>query len=351
MNKVILLSIFFTYLLVASDIIYLGNPYKKQYKDGEYIYARNIWDMQYYNGKIYLGAGNSSNYHPAPNSGRVYVVSLNTKTNRFNYEYKVAEEQIDKYEVYDQKLYISGHDATQKWTFGNIYEKDGFKKWKKYRTIPKALHIYDLLKLKDRYYVAVGMKHKGAVLYSYDKKRWFFYKTVPHRRVYSIFDLNGKVYLDSEVVSKRYKMIKAIKLDSNRYIYIKAKVHNDHQNIPIELKTIFVVDNKLKKDIVKLPKSFLPRDILKRDSILYILATKKQQNSYRIIVLKYTIDDLNRYEKIISFTYPTFARSFENYKDSFYFGMGAEIKSVKRWKQSELKKEIGDIIMIKTKRR
>lgn len=35
----------------------IGNPYKADYPEGEQIYARNIWDMQLYKGKIYLGAG------------------------------------------------------------------------------------------------------------------------------------------------------------------------------------------------------------------------------------------------------------------------------------------------------
>ena len=74
---------------------YLGNPYMKQYKNGEGVYARNIWDMQLFEDKIYIGAGNSSNEGPAQNAGRVYVVSLDPKTAKFKYEFKIAEEQID----------------------------------------------------------------------------------------------------------------------------------------------------------------------------------------------------------------------------------------------------------------
>ncbi|WP_340021396.1 hypothetical protein MHI24_20575 [Paenibacillus sp. FSL K6-1096] len=49
---------------VSSSITVLGSPFQKA------AYARNVWDMQLFGGKIYLGHGNSSNYAPSPNAGQ-----------------------------------------------------------------------------------------------------------------------------------------------------------------------------------------------------------------------------------------------------------------------------------------
>ena len=65
---------------VTSKVEILGNPYSELYKSGGYIYARNIWDMQVFSGKLYIGAGNSNNKGPAPNAehrGQVMLMLSN----------------------------------------------------------------------------------------------------------------------------------------------------------------------------------------------------------------------------------------------------------------------------------
>ena len=121
MKTLFLLCLFSIFSLSNDSFSVIGNPYIEKYKDGEEIYARNIWDMQLFDGKIYIGAGNSSNEGPAQNAGRIPVISIDTKTDKFSFEYEVAEEQIDLFKVYNNTLFIPGHDGTQKWEFGNIY--------------------------------------------------------------------------------------------------------------------------------------------------------------------------------------------------------------------------------------
>ena len=381
-KKISFILFLFSYLLYAnSEYTLLGNPYVSKYKSEEHIYARNIWDMQLYNSKIYLGAGNSSNKGPAQNAGRVYVVSLNPKTDKFSYEYKVAEEQIDTIKVYGDTLYIPGHDATQKWTFGNIYSKED-KKWTKHRTLPKALHVYDLVVKDNKIFTAIGLNKKGAVFIS-DKKAKVWDK-ISHGsgRVYSFLEVGDELYAtktfkikyknklsvtqwlkDRNTFSSRYdlnvykmfpntflrkysiKIIKPIKFKDNAF-YIGAYKHNDHQNEPFGLYQAYIKNSKLKVKKLKLESDFIPRDIIKRKDNIYILATKKINKYSEIKVLKLNKNNLSEYNVIISFKYPTFARSFEKYKDCFYFGMGSEVKSSKNWKQKELKKQTGDILKV-----
>ena len=329
--------------------------------------------MQLYKDKIYLGAGNSSNVGPAQNAGRVYVVSLNPKTDTFKYEYKVAEEQIDLFKVYGNTLYVPGHDATQKWTFGNIYSKKN-NKWTKYRTLPKALHVYDLVEKDGQIFTAVGLYKKGSIFIS-DRKaqQW---KQLPQGkgRVYSFLEVGDEIFATKTFKSKNseklnitqwldkyntfsarydlniYKMFpdtkfknKSIKITRSAKtnigtFYLGAYTHNDHQSKPFG---VYFIDKNLNISKVKLNKNVIPRDIIIRGENIFLLASKKNN----VIVYRITSKSLS-VSHHLSFEYPTFARSFEEFEGCFYFGMGSDIKRAKNWSIEELKPQTGDIIKV-----
>jgi hypothetical protein len=122
----------------------LGNPYEGVYPSGESVYARNIWDLQASDGKLYIGAGNSSNVGPAVNAGPVPIICFDPSSGLFEKQFTVDDEQIDVYRVLDGWLYIPGHDPRESWDLGNFYrlEETG---WTKHRNIPHAIHTYDML--------------------------------------------------------------------------------------------------------------------------------------------------------------------------------------------------------------
>lgn len=379
MKTLSILLISLTLLTADSQTIFLDNPYTYQYKSKKYIYARNIWDMQFFNGKIYLGAGNSSNIGPAQNAGRVHVVSLDPITDKFNNEYTVAEEQIDKFKVYGDTLYIPGHDATEKWTFGNIYTKRN-DNWSKYRSLPNVLHVYDLVVKDRKIFTAIGLNGKGAVFVSdMNAKDWdkishgkgrvysflevddklFATKTFQNKNPKKLsvtqwqseyqsfssrYDLNvHKMFPDTNLKKDSIKIIRPVKFE-NKALYIGAYKHNDHQNIPFGLYQASFVNNKLEIKKIEIRKEFVPRDILVREKNIYILVTKKEQSKNNISVLKFNNNNFLTYKEIISFSYSSFARSFEEFEGCFYFGMGSDIKSSKNWSIKELKPQTGDIV-------
>ena len=61
---------------VTSKLEDLGSPLSEKYRSGASVYARNIWTLFAYDGKIFLGGGNSSNEGPASNAGPVPVMSF-----------------------------------------------------------------------------------------------------------------------------------------------------------------------------------------------------------------------------------------------------------------------------------
>ena len=70
----------------------VGNPYESLYTDGEWVYARNPWDMKAFDGRLYLEAGNSSNIGPAVNAGPGPLISFDPQTETFIEELVVDEE-------------------------------------------------------------------------------------------------------------------------------------------------------------------------------------------------------------------------------------------------------------------
>ena len=98
---------------VTEKVENLGNPFSKTHASGcqalwrglihvgrpsgEWIYARNIWDMHVFEERIYLGAGNAANSAPAANAGPVPIVCYDPVENSFVKEGTVDDEQIDVY--------------------------------------------------------------------------------------------------------------------------------------------------------------------------------------------------------------------------------------------------------------
>lgn len=130
---------------VSSSITVLGSPFKKA------AYARNVWDMQLFGGKIYLGHGNSSNNAPVPNAGPVPIYYWDLAQNKFSVQdvtytnpatgkvttnVYVMDEQIDTFKVLNGELYIPGHDSrVPGWAYGNFYRLNG-DHWDQYMNIP-----------------------------------------------------------------------------------------------------------------------------------------------------------------------------------------------------------------------
>ena len=379
---------------VTSKVEILGNPYSELYKSGGYIYARNIWDMQVFSGKLYIGAGNSNNKGPAPNAGRVPVFSFDPRSSKFVNEYVVAEEQIDRFRVIGDTLYIPGHDATQKWNFGNFYTRTGTGEWKKYRTIPNALHVYDIALYHKTLFTALGLYNISGVgmsdsngkswsiqnigisfgrIYSFLKvsdalyacksftPKWHrdkYWSKNRRKNYYSIGQYDGVFFkarydLDSNKMfpetymdyKKTKKIIRSEPLNS-KAIYLGAYIHNSsHQSIPFGAYiATSLKKNKVHIQRINLPKYHEPWDIIVRENDVYILCYSLVKS--RVSVVHAKIDTLNEWKELLYFKSKSFARSFELLDGDFYFGIGSEVDSYKDWTQDELSPDTGNILRV-----
>lgn len=116
------------------------------------------------------------------------------------------------------KLFIPGADSTEAWDFGNIYRSlDGGITWSKFRSVPRAVHIWDMAHWRGKMYVSTGsLKDKagyGAVLESSDGgKSWreTLIAYPPDRkkqfaRCYSLIPLRDGLYASFAVVDNDAK--------------------------------------------------------------------------------------------------------------------------------------------------
>ncbi|MFH2124840.1 MAG: hypothetical protein ABIJ50_15330 [Pseudomonadota bacterium] len=380
---------------ITQQLEYIGNPYSAIPKFKKNIYARNIWDMIAFQGKVYLGAGNSSNTGPSPNAGPVPVISYNPETNSFETVFTTSEEQIDVFYIFDNKLYIPGHDPRESWELGNLYSSDDGRQWQKKRTIPKAIHTYCLYYFKGKLFAGVGTKKGAGIAVSEDfGDSWkelslfapagrFYQFLVADNRLYAIgalfppaflqsykskdnhpltqvveYQENGQFTTRDDLTSKQlfpdttldqnplkfYKIIRSQNI-KHKSIYIGAYLHNDHQAIPFGL---YLTDS-LKKNAtsvrrITLPDNAVPWDTYKSENFVYVLTNRPKGQKMEVSVLRSS--DLEHWEELFYFESPLVVRSFALLQGDFYFSLGSEIKDLRRWKADELKEQTGDLLKL-----
>ena len=346
-------------IITGKDIEMLGNPFREKYRDGSDIYARNIWDMQVYNDRVYLGHGNSNNNGPSPNAGPVDVWYWDTMESRFVKEFIVDDEQIDHYRIIDGKLIIPGHDPKESWDLGNYYILNE-NKWKKIRTIPNGIHNYDMLKFKEQLFAAIGTKDGGAIARSDDNGKTWNIFDLPKRRAYTLFSLNNKLYASTfgnalfeynkegflQILvnlfpnvksTKNMLMVRPVRF-KDTLVYIGANNSIDHQWTPFGLYKAKSIEQSIK---VKLHTDDTPYDIIINGSYCYVLvnsAPKIVDGRYKYWIKVLRSEDLESWKELIRFEANTFARSFEISGNNVYFGMGSST--------AQISSETGNILRI-----
>ena len=365
---------------LTSASVTIGNPLAATYRDGEAVYARNIWDMQLYDRRIFFGGGNSSNQGPASNAGPVPIIAYIPFGERFVTEDKVYDEQIDLYRVIGGKLYIPGHDAMQNWKWGNFYVRTRAGEWKMYRDVPRALHLYDMIEYGGKLLAGIGLYEGAALGVSGDGGKHWEIVPLGRSRLYAFMPVGEKLlllkkfkrtdkpyfsaaqYFKDGTISARYdigirrifpdtrfekKYARAVRITpaGRETLYIGGYNYNDHQTLPFGLYAASMQGNRFSARKIPLPEGVVPRDILRRGDTYYLLTQQKASGGSRIGVWRASGRDLLRWKELFYFLYPTFARSFEFANGVFYFGMGCDVDPA-HWRIEDLPKSTGDIVKI-----
>ncbi|MFN8452504.1 MAG: hypothetical protein U0521_28840 [Anaerolineae bacterium] len=371
---------------VTGQVETIGNPFAAQFPGGDSVYARNVWDMQVFDGRLYLGYGNSNNDPPAPNAGPVDVWYYDAAGSRFVDEYTVKDEQIERYVVIDGALYIPGHDPTEDTGKGSIYRLTDAG-WQQRQTVPTALHVYDLARFEGELYAAISVSsvsHGNTLVVSDDDGETWRQLRIPIAslddqmnvtRAWELLEVGDKLlvsvqkpvlgvvengaevaaqldmpllyqYADGvfqglntdpfpgEASDTRPRVARATPY-LDRVVYVGAEVTSDHQWTPFGL---FSIGANLDVSRYPLAAGAMPWDILARDDALYALLSQPDDAGNTVVSVIGT-RDLANWCPVLQFNADTFARSFELYDGDFYFGMGTEA--------DPLSAASGDILRVK----
>ncbi len=132
-------------------------------KTGHWNFTRAIHDLAIYQGRMYMGYGDATY-----NVGSTYPIAAryfdDPATKNPKDEFITAEEEIHRFRLIGDELWIAGVDATEDNWLGNVYYRTPKGPWVKKRTVQNGVHVHDIGLWNGAHY-AVG---SGA-----EKEKWF----------------------------------------------------------------------------------------------------------------------------------------------------------------------------------
>jgi len=335
---------------ILTEAVKIGKPTEGRYPSNDYAdcYARSVWDMQYYNGKIYIGSGDYTK-----NRGPIDIWSFADDSGSFIKEITVPEEQISTFYVYDRKLYSPGDDPRGSNT-GAIYVKDNAV-WEEIRTIPSADHVFGFAPFDGDFYAYIS-RDGGQFLKSSDMgQTWTYIMTnlwedhgisidamVPFDDFLLIMGKNNWIdyliyatpciwkYTDESMEELEIPLFspedwgksERVIRYSDGVLYINSfhgTPSSDNPGLPRPL--FFLNDFANGVDIIEEFSDSHVRDILVRGANCYILtASPLGEDEAKGCI--YSSSDLDSWTKLAEFSVPGLPYSFELLDDTFYVGLG-----------------------------
>lgn len=145
-------------------LLSVANPNRRRFPrdDASHSHARSAWDLQAYQGRIYLGCGDWQDdqgpidlwsFAPTSLGGKLVVL----------HELTLDEEVAERFAVVNDWLVIPDAEPEDPWDRGALYLKERGE-WRRLSTFPGNAHPVDLASLNGRLY-ATANTPVGGVLY------------------------------------------------------------------------------------------------------------------------------------------------------------------------------------------
>ena len=306
-------------------------------------YARNVWDMQRFGGRIYLSHGDEID-----NRGPAEIWSLDPASGRLARDFTTDEEEVESFRVLNGELYAPGLDPRSGWSMGTFYrlERAG---WVRHRTIPHAVHTFDLAWHAGRLFAATGGRGRAGeptLLASPDRGRTWTPAGEETQRIYTLFELGGALYAAPKLRTDSTPGRALLRYDGARFRATAATGATLLPGLPdtagrmlrpVEFRAALVyvvaagainwkpaglaVASLDGVRPLRLPDpDAAPYDLLVRGDTLFALTSTPADSGY--VVRVYATADLEAWREIFRFRSPAFARSFEEADGYFFIGLG-----------------------------
>jgi hypothetical protein len=336
-------------MAMAEDTpVKIGNPLLARFPtsgDPGNALPRSVWDMHYFNGRIYIGSGDYWN-----NSGPTDVWTCNGTS--FTKEYTVDDEMIWDFFEFENKLFIPGNDATEDWSFENLYINDPNRVpnpgWIKLRTMPGGIHSFDVALFKGKLYASIygggTPSSPTRTLVSTDMgQTWTTF--ISAYSAFVVFDdfmfveaygaryrYDGSTlqtvtpnlivsFLGGYTSGRRARFQDGV-LYTNPNLYGNANRHI-LENAPLYfLPASQVKDGGAATNVAKFATDKV-RDVVVRGTTCYVMTAEEitQDVAYKGRI--YSSTDLTNWPLVTEFTVPGIPLSFEIMNNKFYIGLGS----------------------------
>jgi hypothetical protein len=168
----------------------VGDPLGDWRSEPDQAYARSLWALQPWHGKLYLGYGDA-----VTNTGPTQVIAFDPATSKFETETTLDEEAIFTYRVIGDRMFVPGADAIDD-RDGAIYIRDR-SGWTT-RPLEQAAHVNDVARSGDKLCVALQGRIVGSeVRCSHDDGATWESHALAGWRASSLFTLGGHLYVSS----------------------------------------------------------------------------------------------------------------------------------------------------------
>jgi hypothetical protein len=365
---------------IENALVNLGNPLATSGQTGR---SLNVWDLQVFDGKIYVAGGST-----VENTGPIDVWAYNPSQQKFEKEYKVEEEAVEHFRVFDNQLYIPAADPK----IGDInkfYRRSMTGTWQLYQSDAVQLaHVRDLIKLETGEILLVGNNRsfkdlsKPAIAITRDNGQTFEGAGIENppssefNWFFSVFAYQGKVFAPTSLLRDSVNELGAIavynpnkqkfeldpKLGNREFIpQSQFKSRQGQQGFdviycpwhPVEFKKALVYPVRsysyynrnyhqeymnsigfyVKPALGVTPFSVVfpdgrsvGEDVLIIDNQLYAISNARVAKD-KFIVYVYKTDDptvAENWQEVLHFRSTNKVRSFEYLDGTFYFGLGQD---------------------------
>jgi len=307
-------------------------------------YARNVWDMQRFGGRIHLAHGDE-----VDNAGPIALRSLDPASGRLSSGFTTDEEQVEAFRVLDGELYVPGYDPRAGWSLGTFYRLEA-RGWVRHRTIPRAVHTFDLAWHAGRLFAATGGRGRPGeptLLASADRGEHWVPVSDQVQRIHTLFELGGELYAAPKLSTTDDTARALLRFDGERFRSTGVTGATLLPGLPdtagrmvrptpfrgalvyvvaagaVNWKPAALAVTRTLHDAraVALPDpAAVPYDLLVRGDTLYVLAAAPADSGY--VVRVYATGRLDQWRELFHFASPTFARSFEEAGGDFFIGLG-----------------------------
>ena len=325
----------------------LGIPTQTQHFDNAY--ARCVWDVKVYDGKVYIGCGDYDK-----NSGPTTLWAYDLKTNSWEQQVTVDEEAIARFITIDGTLYITGIDThptpdeDHEHELGNFYRLENGV-WKKYRNLPHSIHNFDMTLFNGKLFSSLGAENGfSPIVYSVDNGNTFsqvqlvkdgnefITEHMNNVRAYEFITLNDrlysivKCYIDDKASYNLFEYngeCFEFVLDITNSLLFNSLTENLINNKVIFKDKLYFCTGALycttdarTFDWINIDNCHV-QDIACKDGYMYVLCAKKISNM-QYTTLIYKTADGEQFSQVYSLSYFVSPTCFDFDSNDWYVGYG-----------------------------